>query len=168
MLGRVLADALQDIDEVQAEIEVRSVALFVPRPDPRKVSGEELDEQVADLHYADTPEYAAGHGVCADWELVDGACRVHRTTSTPGAEVEKTETFDVPGAELDMRALGDLPNGPAAEAALTPLATAYRSRIENRKGDPGVLGGERREAAEELLRLAGARPDLMVAEPTPL
>ena len=54
--------------------------------------------------------------------LVDGACRALRTTWTPGAEVEKTETFDVPGTELDMRTLGALPDGPALEAALSPLA----------------------------------------------
>ena len=143
----------------QTEIEVRSVAPFVPRPDPREVSGEEWDEQIADLHYADTPEYAAGHGVSADWELVDGGCRVLRTTWTPGAEVEKTETFDVPGTELDMRALGALPDGPAVEAALWPLAMEYRSWIDGRKRDVGAFGGERRKAAEELLRLAGVAAD---------
>ena len=143
----------------QTEIEVRSAAPFVPRPDPREVSGEEWDEQVADLHYADTPEYAAGHGVSADWDLMDGACRVLRTTWTPGAEVEKTETFDVPGTELDMRALGALLDGSAVEAALSPLAMEYRSWIDARKGDVGALGGERRKAAEELLRLAGIAAD---------
>ena len=145
----------------QAEIEVCSTVPLVPRPDPREVSGEEWDEQVADLHYADTPEHAAGHGVSADWELVDGACRVLRTTWTPGAEVEKTETFEVPGTELDMRALGALPDGPALEAALSPLATEYRSWIDARKREVGALGGERREAAEELLRLAGIAADRM-------
>ena len=87
----------------QAEIEVRSSAPFVPRPDPREVSGDDWDEHVADLHYAHTPEYAAGHGLSADWELVDGACRVLRTTWTPVAEVEKTETFDPPGAVLSAK-----------------------------------------------------------------
>ena len=98
----------------QAEIEVRSTTPFVPRPDPREVSGDDRDERVADLHYAHTPEYAAGHGVSADWELVDGACRVLRTTWTPAAEVEKTETFDPPGAVLDMEAVGALADGAAA------------------------------------------------------
>ena len=53
----------------QAELEVRSEVPFVPRPDPREVSGDDWDERVADLHYAGTPEYAAGHGVSADREL---------------------------------------------------------------------------------------------------
>ena len=145
----------------QAEIEVRSAVPFVPRPDPREVSGDDWDERVADLHYAHTPEYATGHGVSADWELVDGACRVLRTTWTPAAEVEKTETFDPPEAVLDMQALGALANGSAAETALSPLVTGYRSWIEERRADLGALAGERRETAEQLLRLAGAAADRM-------
>ena len=139
----------------QAEIEVRSAAPFVPRPDPREVSGDDWDERVADLHYAHTPEYAAGHGVSADWELVDGACRVLRTTWTPAAEVEKTETFDPPGAVLDMQALGALADGSAVEAALMPLVTGYRSWLEDQHAGLGGLAGERREAAEQLVRIAG-------------
>ena len=59
---------------------------------------EDLDEQIADLHYADTPGYATGHGVSAEWHTVDGACHLLRTTWIPKAEVEKTETRDVPSA----------------------------------------------------------------------
>ena len=145
----------------QAEIEVRSSVPFVPRPDPREVSGNDWDERVADLHYAHTPEYAAGHGVSADWELVDGACRVLRTTWTPAADVEKTETFDVPGVELDMRVLGSLPNDSAAEAALTPLVTEFRSWVGRQRAGLGALAGERLAAAQELLRLAGSTADRM-------
>ena len=63
----------------QAEIEVRGRQPFVPRPDPRGVQAADWDDRVADLHYADTPEYATGHGVSADWEVVAGACRMLRT-----------------------------------------------------------------------------------------
>ncbi len=63
----------------QAEIEVRGDQPFVPRPDLRGALAKDWDEQVADLHYADTPEYATGHGVSAEWEIVDGACRLLRT-----------------------------------------------------------------------------------------
>ena len=59
----------------QAEIEVRTDEGFVPRPDLRGAHAGDWDDRVADLHYADTPEYAAGHGVSAEWELVDGECR---------------------------------------------------------------------------------------------
>src|SRR5215469_1598823 len=89
----------------QAEIEVRSEEQFVPRPDLRGSLAADWDEQVADLHYADTPEYATGHGVSADWQVEGGACRVLRTAWIPQAEVEKTATVDVPEVELSMEAL---------------------------------------------------------------
>ena len=76
----------------QAEIEVQGERAFVPRPDLRGARALDPDEQVADLHYADTPELATGHGVSADWEVVDGDCRRLRTTWIPSASVEKTET----------------------------------------------------------------------------
>ena len=145
----------------QAEIEVRSTIPFVPRPDPREVSGDDWDERVADLHYAHSPEFAAGHGVSADWELVDGACRVLRTTWTPSAEVEKTETFDPPGAVLDMQALGALAGGAAAEAALSPLVAGYRTWLDDQHAGLGGMTGERREVAEQLVRLAGIAADRM-------
>ena len=45
---------------------------FVPRPDLRGAYADDWDEQVSDLHYADNPEYATGHGIAADWELAGG------------------------------------------------------------------------------------------------
>ena len=135
----------------QAELEVRSAVPFVPRPDPRGIPGHGSDERVADLHYADTPEYAAGHGVAADWELVDGACRVLRTTWIPAAEVETTETVEVPGVELAMAALGDLSEGGDAERALTPLVTGYQAWIDEQDAALTDLTGERRKTAEELV-----------------
>ena len=138
----------------QAEIDVRGDQAFVPRPNLRGAREEDWDERVADLHYADTPEYATGHGVSANWELVDGVCRRLRTAWVPSAEVEKTETMPVPGAELGMDALGALADGPAAQAALHPLAAEYRAWVESRRNDVSMLTGARRETAEELLRLA--------------
>lgn len=143
----------------QAEIEVRGDHPFVPRPDPRGAFAEEWDEQVADLHYADTPEYATGHGVSAAWEIEDGACRVLRTAWIPDAEVEKTATVDVPGVELSMEALGALADGAAAMTALSPLVRQYRAWIERRDRAIASLGGKRRATAEELLRLATVAAD---------
>ena len=145
----------------QAEIEVTAAIPFVPRPDPRSVTGEDWDETVADLHYADTPEFAAGHGLSADWDLVDGVCRCIRSTWTPVAEVEKTDTVEVPGVELSMEALGELADGVAAEDRLGGLVAAYRSWIESQRNGLGDLRGERRDVAEELLRLTGVAADRM-------
>jgi hypothetical protein len=139
----------------QAEIELRGEEPFVPRPDLRGALAVEWDEQVADLHYADTPEYATGHGVSADWEIVDGTCRVLRTAWIPRAEVEKTATVDVPDVELSMDALGALSDGAAARARLEPLVAAYRRWIDTQRTELASLTGTRRETAEQLLRLAG-------------
>jgi hypothetical protein len=143
----------------QPELEVRSERPFVPRPDLRGARAAEWDEQVADLHYADTPEYATGHGISAEWDLVDGACHVLRTAWIPCAEVEKTATVDVPSVESSMEVLGALADGAAAEAALSPLVTGYRGWIEQQRKDITTLEGARRETATELLRLAGLATD---------
>jgi hypothetical protein len=139
----------------QPAIEVRSDQPFVPRPDLRGAHADEWDELVADLHYADTQEYATGHGVSADWEVTDGVCRVLRTAWIPSAQVEKTTTAPVAGVELSMESLGALPDGPAARAALAALVVEYRSWITAQRAATGGLHGPRRDTAEELLRLAG-------------
>lgn len=143
----------------QPELEVRSDRPFVPRPDLRGARAAEWDEQVADLHYADSPEYATGHGVSAEWEIVDRDCHLLRTAWIPTAEVEKTATVYVPGVELSMEALGALADGAAAEAALRPLVAQYRSWIEARGVGIATLQGARRDTATELLRFAGIAAD---------
>jgi len=143
----------------QAELEIRSETPFTPRPNLTGAHASDWDESVADLHYADSPSYATGHGVSATWEIVDGACRVLRTTWVPSAEVEKTETFAVPGVELSMDALGALGDGEAARAALAPLFEAYRAWIGERGAEAQRLSGARAETAQELVRLAGVAAD---------
>ena len=143
----------------QAEIEVQGEHAFVPRPDLRGAQAEDWDEQVADLHYADTPEFATGHGVSADWDIVDGACRRLRTAWIPSASVEKTETRDVPAVELSMETLGALDDGAAAEAALRPLVDEYRAWIAGRRQEMATLQGGRRDTAEGLLLRAAHAAD---------
>lgn len=143
----------------QAGIEVRTQARFVPRPNPRGAHAEDWDDQVADLHYAETPAYATGHGVSADWDLIDDACRVLRTAWIPRANVEKTETADVPGAELSMDVLGAAATGQAVAAALRPLVSEYREWIAARRGGLGGLPPARREIGDELLRRAAFAAD---------
>ena len=147
-------------DAFQAEIEVRCDPGFLGRPDPRGFHSGDWDGEVADLHYADTPEYATGHGVSADWEIGDdGTCRTVRTAWVPRAEVEKIETAGIPGVELSMAALGRTPDGAAAERMLGPLVTEYRAWIEARRAEAQDLPEPRRKTAEELLRHAGLAAD---------
>src|SRR5439155_11951617 len=143
----------------QPELEVRGDRPFVPRPDLRGARAAEWDEQVSDLHFADTPEYATGHGVSAEWGIVDGECHLLRTAWIPTAEVENTATVDVPGVELSMEVLGALADGAAAEAALQALVAHYRTWIKARRADIATLQGTRRETAEELLRFAAIAAD---------
>ena len=147
----------------QAEIEVRTDEGFVPRPDLRGAHGGDWDDRVADLHYADTPEYATGHGVSAEWEFVDGECRSIRTAWVGTAEVEKTATADVPGVDLSMEALGRLDDGTATQQALGPLVVQYREWIEARRQEvaAGPGQGDRRDTAEQLLHYAGIAAERM-------
>ena len=138
----------------QPRIEVRCDG-FVARPDLHGINAQTYDELLADLHYADTPEYATGHGVSAAWQVDGDGCTIVRTAWTPSAHVEKTNTVAVAGVELSMDALGDLADGAAASAALDALVGEYRGWIERQHADITSLQGRRHETAEELLRLAG-------------
>jgi hypothetical protein len=139
----------------QPELELGCEEPFVPRPDLRAAGSEDWDDRVAELHYADTPEYGTGHGVSADWEIHDGRCLVLRTRWIPRAEVEKTETARIAGVELSMGVLGDLTGGEAARAALSPLIEGYRKWIADQREATGRLDPHRRETAELLLQNAG-------------
>ncbi len=142
-------------DIFQARIGVRCDAGFVGRPDPRASRTHAWDDEVADLHFADTPDYATGHGVSADWDIgEDGTCRDIRTEWIPRAEVEKIETAEIPGANLSMRALGSAADGAEVERMLRPIVSEYRSWIEERETEVAHLAEAHRETAAELLRLA--------------
>lgn len=144
-----------DLDYVfQTAIDVTCDQPFVPRPDLHGLDAKEWDDRVADLHYADTPEYATGHGVSADWTMVEGVCRSVRTTWMPRAEVENTETVEVAGVELSMDALGALADGSAVRDALLPLVTAYRTWIDERRTSLSTQHGTRHETAGGLLDAA--------------
>ena len=137
----------------QAQLEVRADTPFAPMHDLRGANADDPDEQVADLHYADAPEFAVGHGVSAAWETEEGGggCRRVRTEWIGSAEVERVETEDATGAERSMDALGALRDGQAARAALGPLANGYRAWIEEQRLLVDPLPRKRRETAERLL-----------------
>ncbi|MGH2717877.1 MAG: hypothetical protein ACRDJU_04785, partial [Actinomycetota bacterium] len=139
----------------QAELRVQASLPFVPRPDLQGSGAEEWDDLVADLHYADAPEYATGHGVSAGWEVAGGECRTIFTRWLPAAEVAKTATVDLPAVELSMDALGALEPG-GAGPALQPLTASYRSWIAAQRATTGRLQGRRQETADQLLGLADA------------
>lgn len=152
-------DAADEAYAFQAELRVYGDVAFVPRPDLRGALDGHWDDQVADLHYADTPEYATGHGVSADWHIVDSECREIRTAWIPSAEVEKTETAPIADVELSMDALGDLTDAASVRAALQPLVDHYRRWIAARRETVATSPDPGGATAAELLRLAGVAAD---------
>lgn len=136
----------------QSKIEVRCSSPFVPRSDPPSAGVDEQEGRIADLRYRDTPEYAVGHGVAADWEKEDGSCRCVWTTWLGRAEVERTDADDDHGVELSLRALGALEDRNHAEASLRPLVRKYREWIESqRRKSRDIEGAEHQETAREML-----------------
>src|SRR5262249_34673166 len=143
----------------QPRLEIRSEVAFVPRPDLGGGGVSDWDARVSELHYADTPAYATGHGVSVDWDLTDDKCNVLRTAWVPKADVEKTETVEIDGVETRMAGLGSLSDGEAARAALAPLVERYREWIKRRGNELDGLAGPQKDTAEELLRRAGLAAD---------
>ena len=148
-------------DAFQTGIEVRCASGFLGRPQTGGASSGAWDEEVANLHYRDTLAFATGHGVSADWDLVDGLCRRVRTEWIPRAEVERIETVEIPGLDLSMAALTLLEEGDAVRERLGPLVVRYRDWIGERHGELDALSAGQRETAEELLRLAAVAASRM-------
>ena len=138
----------------QPQLVVRSSVPFVPRPDLSGARAQEADERQADLHFADAPELAAGHGVSVDWDWIDDECRELRTEWIPLGTVERTVTAKVPGVDLRMDTLGELADGAEAQTVLTPMVTAYREWITLQEADAERLSGTRRETARQLCHAA--------------
>lgn len=143
----------------QPILEVECGHPFVPRPDLRGLRTEEFDDDIADLHYADAHEFASGHGVSADWDELDGQCRVVRTAWIASADVLRTETAAVPDVEVGMEALGELKDASDVKRALGPLAERYREWIAARVVDATQMPGGHAKTAKELMRQAGLAAD---------
>ena len=138
----------------QAKLEVASPAGFCPRPDLRGQRAGHYEDRVAELHFADAKEYAVGHGVSADWELLQGACSRVWTSWIPEATVEKVVTVQLDGVQLSMNQLGTLESSEAARKCLMPLVIHYRAWIEEQRRGCAELDDRQREVSEELCRVA--------------
>ncbi len=135
----------------QPRLTVRCEAPFVPRPDLSGRWASDADERTADLHFSDAPELATGHGVSADWTVVDEKCREVRSEWIPRGDVERTVTAPIRGVELLMEELGKLADGAAVRAALQPLVTEYRAWIAASNSGFGGLPARRKKTAEGLI-----------------
>ena len=138
----------------QTQLELHSESAFVPLPDLHGAQDGAWDEQVAALHYRDTPAYATGHNVSVDWDGDGQGCHTLRTVWIACAEVEKTVPVELPDVERSMDALGALADGAAAEAALQPLAQQYRGWIAAQRIRSATLQPAHHATATHLLDTA--------------
>jgi hypothetical protein len=113
----------------QVRLDLTCTGGFVAQHDLSRVSREEWDDQLADLHYRDAAAYAAGLG-CATGHVADpdGSVRRVHTTHLPRTTVERTVAAEVPGAEFGMDRLAVLARegGAGLRAALDPLVARYQ------------------------------------------
>lgn len=141
----------------QVGLAVASEVPFVPRPDPRGIATDDWDEGVADLQYADVNEFAVGHNVSAEAEVVGGICREVRTTWLPSAFVERVDAASaeaIGGADLVMEKLGSHETDAAGVRRLVgPMVVAYGAWIEG-EARRKIEGKKRQQIAAELLKNA--------------
>jgi len=126
---------------------------FVPRPSRLGEGSDHPDEDTADLQFREHREWAVGHGVAV--QIPEGAPEVTRvrTTWIPACEVRKVETHEEPHVVTGMDALGELPDGAALAAALSPLVGAYGAWIDG-QGTIALDSPERKKTRERLLKNA--------------
>ena len=129
---------------------------FVPRPDLRggdgAPGGDDSDERIADVQYRDVVDHAVGHGVSARSSCDEhGSCRSVETQWIPDASVERVEARSLDGVTLGMEALGELVDGTAATAALSPLVEQYRTWIDAQAAVLAGMKGTRRETVSGML-----------------
>jgi len=117
----------------QAKLELHTTEHFLPRPNVRGQGGSDPDEQIAELQYRDVFEYAVGHGVAAEADVVEQQpCTRVRTTWLPTAEVEKVEPGKVQGVErgLEMEVLAAAASPSEVRTLIGELPAAYAAWIE--------------------------------------
>lgn len=138
----------------QAGLKVACSDGFVPRPNPRGRSGDDADEQVADLQFRDVCEYASGHNISAvSVQDEDEKCQRIATIWLPTAEVEKVIATSIPGIELGIEALAAAKDYETIHAMLGNLAVSYEHWIVE-QGSELPEGENRRQVALKLLNRA--------------
>lgn len=141
----------------QPHIEVRAdAAVIVAREMAGGIAAADPDIASADLTYRKRRELATGHGVSADWELVEGmvdrATRVW-TTVIPdrGVPIVSPAGSGVPHLNMDELADAD---GERLAFILSPLTNAYEAWIEERDHELESIEPSLRPVGRDHLLLA--------------
>ncbi len=167
----------RNIDErwlFQVELGVEAVdgsAPFVGRQVALPVEARSTDEEVRhlDLLYREKVEFAVGHGIAVHAEVAPG--EPFRATAVRSAVIPRSEVarVEAPGPDdpaldpaerelmarvsLDMEALAGL-YGPAAAAALEPLADAYDRWLDRQDGLAAALADDEAQVGAEAVARA--------------
>lgn len=133
---------------------IRTPEPLVARPNLCGQTGDDWDENVADLQYRNDYEYAVGHNVSAIALTQNtGTCQEVRTAWIPTADVEKVVPGQVANVELSMEALAAAPTPAALRQMVEPMVNAYAAWISTQQSnfpsDP-----KRIETAKNLLHRA--------------
>lgn len=138
----------------QTQLEIQSDKQFVPRPNICSLESDDRDEQIADLQFRDTCEYAVGHSVATDADLCDCQCRTVKTVWIPKAEVERVAPAEIEGVTISMDELSQLVDVADAKAKLSNLTVEYRKWIESQRKTIPDSPAQRKETGELLLERA--------------
>jgi hypothetical protein len=141
----------------QPQLTVQSSIGFVPRPDLRRQSAiDSEDEQIADLQYRDDVEYVVGHNVSAtalttpDLNNIQ-QCHTIRTEWMPQADVEKVIASDIPNVTLEIEALGNATDAASIRSMIGGITIAYTEWISQQRTQAPTTPQNRADVATELL-----------------
>ena len=139
----------------QPELVIDSGDGILARPDLRSLGEMDPDDEIADLHYADSPEYGVGHGISVEWTENDEGLEELRTAWMPTARVCKVDTSQLENVELSMDTLGQLADDAEVHEKLDPLVAGYRQWLDEQEEYAQTLERDpHREMAVELVRQA--------------
>ncbi len=127
---------------------------FVARPNTRGVELEDPDEQIADLQYRKSNEYAVGHGIAAKALMIADRCTVIETCWMPQSLVERVEPSSVKDVEFGMEKLSEFRTSSELVAALKALPEHYQEWIKQQQSLAPKTPKRRADTALELLKKA--------------
>lgn len=154
----------------QVRLDLHCASGFVAQYDLSRVSRDDWDDRLADLHYRDAAAFAVGLGCATGFERdADGDVRHVHTTALPRASVERTiPSNEVGDIELGIDALADLAatGGAALAARLRPLVNAYAEWTvaqEASAQDPAIQEAPQRRVTAAALIQAQAEARARIA-----
>jgi hypothetical protein len=144
-------------------------AAFLARSRTSGLEHEEAEAQSYELLYGHCKEFAAGHGVAADWMLSDNQDRATKiwTEFVPRVELAGlVAPTDIAGdALLDMKSLSNCSDPRSLVSALQPLVSNYKDWILKQstrlEEEPLAADALLRKVAEEHLSRCEASADRM-------